>query len=157
VLIEALPQLHRRAEDPAIAAALLYGAHLGGAALTGGFALQHGLAHVLGGSFGVPHGLSHALVLPHVTAYNDRFAPEAVGRIAAAAKTDDLGATLFDLLGASGLPNNLQAVGVRESDLDRVADITIETDDGMNPAPVTRDVVRQLADDAYHGRRPSRR
>jgi maleylacetate reductase len=157
VLIEALPQLHRRAEDPAIAAALLYGAHLGGAALTGGFALQHGLAHVLGGSFGVPHGLSHALVLPHVTAYNDRFAPEAVGRIAAAAKTDDLGATLFDLLGASGLPNNLQAVGVRESDLDRVADITIETDDGMNPAPVTRGVVRQLADDAYHGRRPSRR
>src|SRR5262249_42169773 len=157
VLIEALPQLHRRSEDPAIAAALLYGAMLGGAALTGGFALQHGLAHVLGGSFGVPHGLSHAIVLPHVTAYNDRFAPEAVGRIAAAAKTDDLGATLFDLLGASGLPSNLQAVGLRESDLDRVADITIETDDGMNPAPVTWDVVRQLADDAYHGRRPQRR
>ncbi|WP_291689915.1 maleylacetate reductase [Bradyrhizobium sp.] len=157
VLIAALPQLHRRSEDPAIAAALLYGALLGGAALTGGFALQHGLAHVLGGSFGVPHGLSHAIVLPHVTAYNDRFAPEAVGRIAAAAKTDDLGATLFDLLGASGLPNNLQAVGLRESDLDRVADITIETDDGMNPAPVTWDVVRRLADDAYHGRRPPRR
>jgi maleylacetate reductase len=157
LLIEALPHLGRRAKDPAVAAALLYGALLGGAALTGGFALQHGLAHVLGGSFGVPHGLSHALVLPHVTAYNDRFAPVAVGRIAAAAKTDDLGATLFDLLEASGLPNSLQAVGVRESDLDRVADITVETDDGMNPGPVTREVVRQLADDAYHGRRPTRR
>ncbi|MBV9561663.1 MAG: maleylacetate reductase, partial [Bradyrhizobium sp.] len=69
----------------------------------------------------------------------------------------DLGATLFDLLCASGLPNNLQAVGLRENDLDRVADITIETDDGMNPAPVTWDAVRRLADDAYHGRRPPRR
>jgi len=135
---------------------LLYGAMLGGAALTGGFALQHGLAHVLGGSFGVPHGLSHAIVLPHIAAYNDRFAPEAIGRIAAAVNTDDLGTTLFDLLGTLGLPTNLQAVGVRESDLDRVADITIETDDGMNPAPVTWDVVRRLADDAYHGRRPTR-
>ncbi|MDB5362488.1 MAG: hypothetical protein JWO51_3785 [Rhodospirillales bacterium] len=154
VLIEALPQLGRRSEDPAVAAALLYGAMLGGAALTGGFALQHGLAHVLGGSFGVPHGLSHALVLPHVTAYNARYAPKAVGRIAAAAGTDDLGTTLFDLLTAAGLPNSLAAIGFRAEDLDRATDITIETDDGMNPGPVTWDNVRRIADDAFHGRRP---
>lgn len=156
VLIQALPRLSRRGEDPAVATALLYGAFLGGAALTGGFALQHGLAHVLGGSFGVAHGLSHALVLPHVAAYNARFAPAALGRIAAAVgvETGELGGTLFDLLGASGLPISLSALGFRAEDLDRVADITVETDDGMNPGPVTWEVVRRLADDAFHGRRP---
>ncbi|MGH3750719.1 MAG: iron-containing alcohol dehydrogenase, partial [Micromonosporaceae bacterium] len=57
---------------------LLYGAYLGGAALTSGYALQHDLAHALGGSLGIEHGLAHALVLPHVAAYNQRFAPQAL-------------------------------------------------------------------------------
>ncbi len=154
VLMAALAQFHDRQNDIAVRTELLYGAYLGGAALTGGFALQHGVAHVLGGSFGVPHGLSHALVLPHVTAYNARFAPEALGRISAVTGKPDLGAALFDLLGQVGLPTALSEVGVKESDLDRAADITVETDDKLNPGPVTREAVRGILDNAFHGRRP---
>ncbi len=134
-------------------AELLYGAHLAGAALTGGFALQHGLAHTLGGSYGIEHGLSHALVLPHVAAYNARFSPE-LARVAAAMGVDDLGGAIFDLLVETGLPTSLQALGIAADALDDVIRITLETDNGLNPAPVTAEVLRAILDDAFAGRRP---
>lgn len=150
--------MRRVARDPADIAArtdLLYGAYLGGAALTGGFALQHGVAHVLGGSFGVSHGLSHALVLPHVAAYNASFAPAELARLAATFGGRSFAAATFDLLGETGLPTSLQALGFDKALLDDAARITVETDHGLNPGPVTFEAVRGLLDDAYHGRRPS--
>lgn len=133
---------------------LLYGAYLAGAALAGGFALQHGLAHTLGGSFGVPHGLSHALVLPHVAAYNARFAPDRVGTIEAALAVPSIGGALFDLLGDIGLPTRLTAVGIGEDDVPEIARITVETDNGLNPGPVTEEAVTQITLAALHGERP---
>ena len=134
----------------------LYGAYLGGAALSGGFALQHGVAHVLGGSFGIPHGLSHALVLPHVAAFYAREIPSVMAPIAAAMGTDPgrLGQHLFDLLGELGLPQALASVGFAASDIQKAIDITVETDSGTTPVPVTPDVVRRILDDAVTGRRP---
>ena len=78
---------------------LLFGAYLAGAALAGGFALQHGLAHTLGGSFGLPHGKSHAVVLPYVTAYNTAFARNGIVRVAESLDTQNLAGTIHDLLG----------------------------------------------------------
>jgi alcohol dehydrogenase class IV len=154
VLMEALGKFAGASNDLSVRTELLYGAYLGGAALTGGFALQHGVAHVLGGSFGVPHGLSHALVLPHVTAYNEDFAKEELGRISAATGHVRLGRAIFDLLAAVKLPTSLAAIGFDKKDLDRAADIAVETDDHVNPGPVTKEVVRKILDDAFHGRRP---
>lgn len=146
------------ARDPGDLAArsdLLYGAQLGGAALTGGFALQHGLAHTLGGSFNVPHGLSHALVLPYVTAYNQRHAPLELQLIAdAMGAGHSLAGAIFDLLRDIGLPTSLSAVGIGESQIDEIARITVETDNGLNPAPVTRDAVARIAMAALEGNRP---
>jgi alcohol dehydrogenase class IV len=155
VLMSALAEFKAKPHDVGARTELLYGAYLGGAALTGGFAMQHGVAHVLGGSFGVPHGLSHALVLPHVTAYNERFAPEALGRISAAVGHPKLGQAVFDLLGAVGLPTGLKQIGFKETDLDRATEISIETDDHLNPGPVTAETVRKVLDDAFYGRRPT--
>lgn len=149
--------MRRVAADPAnveARAELLYGAFLGGAALTGGFALQHGLAHTLGGSFGVPHGLSHALVLPHVAAYNARYSPEALGRITAAMGVEDLGAAIFDLLGTLRLPTRLRDLGIRDDQVAEIARITVETDNGLNPGPVTREAVAGITRAALDGRRP---
>lgn len=153
----ALPKVARNPTDLDARSDLLYGAMLGGAALTGGFAFQHGLAHTLGGSFGVPHGHSHALVLPHVTAFNQRHAGETLAPLAAALKMPDLGAGLFDLLAASGLPQSLRAVGLDEAILDRATRITIETDNGLNPVPITPDAVSRILRDAIEGNRPSLR
>ena len=147
----------RVAECPSNLAArtdLLYGAYLAGAALTGGFAFQHGIAHTLGGSFGVAHGLSHALVLPHVAAYNMRHAPDELGRLASSMGVSAVGPAIFDLLNPVGLPTSLAAIGFRESDIERAAQITVETDNGLNPGPVTLEDVRAVLKDAFEGRRP---
>ena len=134
---------------------MLYGAYLAGAALASGFALQHGIAHVLGGTFGIEHGLSHAVVLPHVTGYNAWYAPEAVGRIGAALGTDHAGGAIFDLLVSAGLPTSLQTRGITADQLDTIARITVETDHGNNPGPVDAPGIRSILDGAFHGRRPA--
>lgn len=155
-IADALPRVMANPADVKARNDLLYGAYLGGAALTGGFALQHGLAHVLGGSFGIEHGLSHALVLPHVAAYNSRFAADALNPIAVALKNSNLGAALFDLLADSGLPTRLTEVGMSESDVEAAVEITLATeeDGNPNPGPVTAEAVRGILRDALDGRRP---
>jgi maleylacetate reductase len=154
VIARALPEV---LADPARLESrneLLYGAYLGGAALTGGFALQHGVAHALGGSFGVEHGLAHAIVLPHVTGYLEQHVD--LGPIAEAFKTDHLGGAVHDLLVSSGLPASLAEVGLTEADLDRATAIILETesDGAVSPVPVTEQAVAGILRDAYIGRRP---
>jgi maleylacetate reductase len=156
-IADALPRLLAQPDDLIARSDLLYGAYLGGAALTAGFALQHGIAHVLGGSFGIEHGLAHALVLPHVTAYNAQFAPRAVGRIADAIGAPDAGQGLFDLLAEIGLPTSLAELGIRHEQLDAVVRITLETDHGNNPGPIGEAAIRSILDNAFEGRRPSTR
>lgn len=157
MLADALPRVASDPNDLDARADLLYGGMLGGAALTGGFALQHGLAHTLGGSFKVPHGHSHALVLPHVAAYNARYAALPLAQIAEALGVEDLAPALFDLLGASGLPTSLRSLGLDPSMADRAAAITVETDNGLNPGPVTHEGVKGILLDAIEGRRPGGR
>ena len=155
MLVDAMPRVAAAPNDIAARTDLLYGAYLGGAALTGGFALQHGVAHVLGGSFGIAHGLSHALVLPHVAAYNARHAPRQMQRLAQAMGVGHVGGALFDLMVGVGLPASLAEVGFDRGDIEKAAQITVETDNGLNPGPVTLAGVRALLEDAYAGRRPS--
>ena len=160
----ALPAVLVDPDDLDARAELLYGAYLSGAALTGGFALQHAIAHMLGGSFGVEHGTAHALVLPYVTEHLVRRAPEALGLIAEAIGTDDLPGHVWDLVASSGLPVRLAEVGVGPSDLDRAVEIAVTADEpaddaaataGLaNPAPITPDVVRSVLLAAAGGRRP---
>lgn len=156
VLAGAIPAVADNPRDLNARAELMYGGYLGGTALTGGFALQHGVAHVLGGSFDVAHGTSHALVLPHIAAYHALQVPRMMEPLARAmgVKTGDLGATIFDLMASLGLPTSLKEIGFKESDLDRVAQISIDTDNGENPYAVTLAAVRRILDDVYHGRRP---
>lgn len=156
VIAGAVPAVVRNPGDMNARTELMYGGYLGGAALTGGFALQHGVAHVLGGSFNVAHGTSHALVLPHVAAHHAAQVPRMMEPLARAmsVKTGDLGAAIFDLLASLQLPTSLKEIGFKEEDLDRVAQISIDTDNGENPYPVTLAAVRRLLDDVYHGTRP---
>lgn len=50
-------------------------------------------------------------------------------------------------------PRSLKELGMREEDLDRAAEIAVQHP-YHNPRPVTREGVRALLDDAFHGRRP---
>jgi alcohol dehydrogenase class IV len=164
VVTSALPAVMADPDDLAARNELLYGAYLGGAALTGGFALQHAVAHMLGGSFGVEHGVAHAAVLPYVTAHLVERAPEALGRVAHAVGTDDLPGHIWDIAVAAGLPVRLSDIGIGADDLEvavRIAstaesyDVNTSLDASLsNPAPVTEDVVRSILSAAAAGDRP---
>jgi alcohol dehydrogenase class IV len=152
-----LPLVVRQPDDLAARSQALYGAWLAGTALgTVGMALHHKLCHTLGGTFNLPHAATHTLILPHAAAYNRAAAPEARARIARALGADDAPAALFDLARRLGAEMRLAAFGLSEADLDRAADLALETP-YPNPAPVTRERVRALLQDAYEGRRPGAR
>lgn len=132
-----------------------YGAFMCALALaTATMGIHHKLCHVLGGTFGLPHAETHTIVLPQATAYNAEAAPEAMAAISRALGSGGAASGLFDLAKKVGAPTALSQIGLKESDLDRAADIATEAP-YYNPRPVERDAVRRLLDDAFHGRRPA--
>lgn len=154
-LAAALPTVVKAPDDLDARGDALYGAWLAGASLGSvGMALHHKLCHTLGGSFNLPHAQTHTIVLPHAAAYNREAAPDAMERIAAALGGGDAPAGLFDLAIGIGAPTALEDIGLKESDLDRAADLATRNP-YYNPRPVTRDAIRALLDDAYYGRRPA--
>ena len=154
-LAASLPVVVREPEHLEARSEALYGAWLGGAALAAvGMALHHKLCHVLGGSFDLPHAEVHTIVLPHATAYNRAGAPAAMARIARALGAEDAAAGPLRPRRRARRQAGLAEIGLREEDLDRAADLAVESP-YPNPTPLTRERIRALLDDAFHGRRPA--
>lgn len=85
---------------------------------------SHGIGHVLGGTADVPHGYTSCIMLPHVLRFNapangerQRWVSEALGRPDASAAD-----AVAELIAGLGLPHRLRDVGVRQDQLDRIAD-----------------------------------
>jgi maleylacetate reductase len=153
-LAAALPIIVRHPRDIEARAKAQYGAWLCGVVLGSvGMALHHKLCHVLGGSFGLPHAETHTVILPHAVAYNAAAAPEAMGRVARALRVSDPAAGLYDLAHALGAPTTLAQLGMKESDLDRAADLATARP-YPNPRPLERGAIRSLLEDAFRGTRP---
>ena len=173
-LAQGLPGVMANPHDMAARSLCLYGAWLCGMALNGtSMALHHKLCHTLGGSFNLPHAETHTVVLPHATAYNAKAAPEAMTRVAralgvqlgvqdaAAGKDVVLAAglhpaarALYDLEVKLGTPRALKDLGMPESGLDKAADLAA-ANPYANPVPIERNAIRQLLDNAFHGRMPA--
>jgi alcohol dehydrogenase class IV len=117
-------------------------------------ALHHKLCHVLGGTFDLPHAETHTVILPHATAYNASGSEDAMQRIARALGATSAAQGLYDLANRLGAPLALKNIGMPESGLDKAADIAV-SNPYPNPRKLERDAIRQLLDDAFHGRRPS--
>lgn len=153
-LAESLPVVVREPGDLDARSRALYGAWLAGTSLaTVSMGLHHKLCHTLGGRYNLPHAELHTVILPHATAYNAAAAPEAMRHIAVALVAEDAPGGLYDLAAALGAKSALKEIGMRAEDLDEAADLATR-DPYANPVPITRDGVRKLLDDAYHGRRP---
>jgi maleylacetate reductase len=144
-------------KDPSNAEAranCLYGAWLCGSALASvGMALHHKLCHTLGGTWNLPHAETHTIVLPHACAYNATAAPIAMQRIARALEASSAPRGLFDLAQSLGASVALKDLGIKETELDRAADLATQAP-YWNPRPIERNAIRKLLDDAYFGHRP---
>jgi len=154
-LATSLPAVVKNPHEIEARSRALYGAWLAGAALGAvGMALHHKLCHVLGGTFNLPHAETHTVVLPYAVAYNRADASQAIARVARALDVDDAAAGLHALAASMGAPTSLSQIGMRESDLDRAADLAVENP-SYNPRPVTRDGIRALLEDVFGGRQPA--
>jgi maleylacetate reductase len=114
---------------------------------------SHGIGHVLGGTAGVPHGYTSCVMLPHVLRFNhvanaDKQArvSDALGQPAEPA-ADAVGALIAGL----GLPTRLRDVGVKEDQLDLIAENSMH-DRWIHTNPRKIDgpsVIRALLDAAW--------
>lgn len=137
--------------------AMLLGAMLAGQAFSNApVAAVHALAYPIGGTFHVPHGLSNSLVLPHVLRFNlpaaaglyaelaEIVVPEASGT--AEARAEALVVAMQQIATITGIERTLQQVGIKETDLDQLADDAMLQTRllGNNPRTVTRDDARAI-------------
>ncbi len=140
---DALPAVHRRPEDAAARAALLYAAHLSGLVLLNArTCLHHALCHAIGAVTGAGHGDANAVMLPHSVAFNAGAAAAPLARAAAALGAGDDAAALVRALralqAAAGVPVRLRDIGVPAEALDRIAAKTLgERGLYYNPRPVS--------------------
>lgn len=118
-----------------------------GAWLAGGFqaesCLEHRMAQTIRRVHRMTHAQSHAVSLPFVVAFNEPAAPAAKARIKQALGSDGAASGSFALN---------DALGIDLARLDETANLIAERNI-PNPRPLTRDDVRTVLDNAFHGRR----
>lgn len=117
-----------------------------------GLGMVHAMAHSLGGFYGLPHGVCNAVLLPYVMEYNgiDKEVQKRMRDIAAALDIKGAGwmvpyratleavADIRKLSKALSIPQNLSLLGVKEQDLEALANLAL-TDTCMpsNPRKAT--------------------
>jgi maleylacetate reductase len=114
---------------------------------------SHGIGHVLGGTAHVPHGYTSCVMLPHVLRFNHEVNADRQTLVSDA--LGDKGAPAADLVAALiadlGLPSRLRDVGVKEEQLDRIAELSMHDRwIHTNPRKIAGPpVVREILDAAW--------
>jgi len=153
-LIDALPQIHQRADDIDARAAALSGAWLSGCCLgLTKMGLHHKLCHTLGGTFNLPHAETHAVLLPHALAYNLPCALDAQRALSRVFLDPDPAKVLAEFAHRLDLPRSLRELNMPETALDSAADIAVRSP-YPNPRPLERDAIRELLGRAWAGATP---
>lgn len=153
-LANSLPLIITEPKNMKARSEALYGASLAGAALgTGTTSLHHKICHTLGGSFNMPHAETHAILLAHSVAYNAAATPVGTEKLGDALNSDNAALAIFNLVERLKGPKSLQEIGFNEQDIDRAAEITLESV-FSNPEPVTVDKLKKLLRNAYEGTAP---
>jgi maleylacetate reductase len=154
-LARALPTIHDQPADADGRESALYGSWLCGAALGSvAMGLHHKLCHALGGTFNLPHAETHSVLLPHVASFNAEAASELLEPVRTILNAPGPGRGLHALARSLDAPMSLKEIGLPEDALDEAADVAIQQP-YTNPQPVTRAGIRELLEDAWHGRRPA--
>jgi maleylacetate reductase len=114
---------------------------------------SHGIGHVLGGTAHVPHGYTSCVMLPHVLRFNLKVNADRQALVSDALGDRDAPAAdlVAGLIADLGLPSRLRDVGVKEEQLDRIAELSMH-DRWIHTNPRKIDgppVVRQILDAAW--------
>jgi maleylacetate reductase len=114
---------------------------------------SHGIGHVLGGTANVPHGYTSCVMLPHVLRFNHPVNADKQARVSEALghPGEPAADAVAALIAGLGLPTRLCDVGVKENQLDLIAqnsmhDRWIHTNPRKIDGPA---VIRTLLDAAW--------
>jgi alcohol dehydrogenase class IV len=147
-----LPRIVQNPRDLAARSDALYGAWLAGN-FRAAVGLEHALAQRVRQWFGLDHARTHAVATPYAVGFNADAAAEAMARIKRALGVGDAARGLYDLNVRLGLPTGLQALGLREADIDKAVDIVAAVR-LVHPKPVTRADLRNVIGQAFAGAPP---
>lgn len=121
-----------------------------------GLGVVHGMAHPLGAIFDIPHGVANALLLPIIMEFNAPAALDKYVDIAKAMNVYKTGMTKEEAAKAAvdavkalsvkvGIPQHLSELGIKESDLDKLATSAIaDVCTPGNPREVTKEIILDL-------------
>jgi maleylacetate reductase len=114
---------------------------------------SHGIGHVLGGTAHVPHGYTSYVMLPHVLRFNLAVNPDRQALVSGALGDNNAPAAdlVAGLIADLGLPSRLRDVGVKEDQLDLIAELSMH-DRWIHTNPRKIDgpaVVREILDAAW--------
>lgn len=131
---------------------LLLGAYLAGKSLCEvNMALHHKAAHTLGGSFGMEHSQVHTVLLIYILAFQWNGLSEALkADLQRLFKHKNPAQKLHDLVSGTGSAVSLQAIGFKEEDIEKAADI-IAKKEFANPVAYHQKNLSQLIRNAYEG------
>ena len=136
---------------------MLAAASMGGAAFQKGLGAMHAISHSIGALYDPQHGLTNAVLMPYVLNFNREAIESRVGRLAAwlglmPANFESFFAFVMDLREALEIPVDLQALGLRDPNLDRLAEMaSVDPSAIGNPVKLTVTNLRSLLCRAYEG------
>lgn len=154
------------ANDPDGREGMALGQYVTGMAFSNvGLGVVHGMAHPLSAFYDTPHGVANAVLLPYVMAFNASYTGEKFREIARAmgvkgvdemseeeyrkAAIDAVKQLSMDV----GIPQTLKEIGVKEEDLDALADAAMaDVCTGGNPRPCKKELVLEVYKTAYNGK-----
>ena len=150
IIADALPRAVKNPNDLDARGKMQIAATMGGIAFQKDLGAAHSLAHPLSAMCHVHHGTANALVLPAVMEFNAKRKPGVYRRVAIALGCADgtdacAIASVKSLLKETGLTGGLRGAGVKEDQLDALADQAFaDSCHKTNPVPVTREDLRAL-------------
>lgn len=160
-------------KDPANTEArgdMMLAALYGGIVLSNaGTAAAHAIQYPVGALTHTPHGVGVGLLLPYVVRHNFNAIMPQLGQIAEALGRDTRGTdtralavagveAIDEVVAAIGLPATLEELGVKESDLGRIAKLSLNSKRLIdnNPVPLDLEAVSSIVQAAYSGDRTIR-
>ncbi|KAF2659391.1 putative maleylacetate reductase [Lophiostoma macrostomum CBS 122681] len=152
-LADSLPGIVEDSGSKAPREKALYGAWLCGTVLgNSAMGLHHKLCHVLGGSFSLPHAETHTILLPHTLSYDAPAIPEQMVKLAEILPESNGDALqgLEALLQKLQVPRALKSVGMKESDIDKAANMAT-SNQYPNPRGLESKWIREVIRRAWAG------
>jgi 4-hydroxybutyrate dehydrogenase len=156
MIVNVLPRAVAHGHDIDARGQMLVAAAMGGVAFQKDLGATHSLAHPLSTLAGVHHGTANAVCLPHVMHFNAQRQPGLYRRVGLACGLDvasvpnevaDFRTIEFvkEFITALGIKHSLHQYGVKEAQLDALADQAFEDACHLtNPVPVNRDELKEL-------------